>query len=246
MRFKPFFLALSAFSLLQAEEPLSERLLSPVAEIREDAAVELGKLPREVQEQFVPMLMVGLSSEDSDIHAQAATLLKKLRKSDAPTPDAPPPMSDETRGQIEKMRKKQLTEIHAVSGTDKYKDLTKTLAAEKRAQAQWSGNSEHPTSGASTAAAMLLESLNDSDPLVRSRAARRLGSLHPIPDEAIGPLTGLLGDPDKECRASAAATLGAIGPAARTALPDLRPLLSDADANVRAIAQDAVRQIQGQ
>lgn len=247
-----FFLALLAIPLGAAppEDPLSERLLSPVAVIREDAVTEFEQLPPRVQEQFVPTLMVALTNEDPEVAATASALLKKLGKTGRnPAPVVSPTQLAETSAARQRQQQESRRQVQQLKN-DKYNDMRAALAEEKRQQSAVSLPDAPKADAAPQAGSRdqqvrqaLVDGLRDPVPFVRSRSARRLAGLQPPPVEAVPDLIALLGDKDVEVRGSAAAALGAMGPAAKEALLSLRSLEQDPDPNVRAIARGAIEQI---
>jgi hypothetical protein len=235
----------SIVPLYAADAPLSDRLLSSVGEVREDAVTEFNQLPHETQERFVPTFMVGLSSDDPDVHDLSASLLKKLDAMPQASTEDVPAAPEETPVQRKTREQQSLEEIRQVK-TDRYKKMQDELEAAKKEEAQ-SPSAEDAQGDKKTDPIRdaLLDGLTDPTPFVRSRSARRLAGLQPPMVEAIPALTKMLGDSDVECRGSAAGALGAFGPAASDAIPQLEKLDGDSDPNVRAIAMEALRQIRG-
>jgi|GEM_PF-6198822 len=228
---------------LQAGEPLSDRLLSTVGEVREEAVKEFNQLPRETQDQFVPTLMVGLSSDDPEVHEQSAALLKKLGA--APKGQTDVPVMPRETSTARKTRDQQSLEEIRQMKTDRYKNLKTELEHEK-AQAGISAENAGPEKNQRDLIRDgLLDGLTDPTSFVRSRSARRIANMQPPMVEAIPALIKMLNDTDAECRGSAAGALGSIGPAAHDAIDPLAKLTGDADPNVRGIAHAALQQIRG-
>ena len=91
------------------------------------------------------------------------------------------------------------------------------------------------------AAQLLLTTLSDTDPNVRSEAASALGKMAYLP--ALPYLLTALGDADGEVRRTAAVSLGKLGD--RTAIPPLQALLTDELEPVRVLAKLAISKIEG-
>jgi len=236
---------LCVYPLYAADQPLSDRLLSSVGEIREDAVVEFNQLPHETQERFIPTLMVGLSSDDSEVHDQSAVLLKKLDAMPRAETDEAPAAVVETPVQQKTREQQSLEEIQQLK-TDRYQNLKTELEKEKQADARNPSELDKPDDKKTDPIRdALFDGLTDPAPFVRSRSARRLAGLQPPMVEAIPALTKMLGDSDAECRGSAAGALGSFGPVASEAIPALEKMDGDPDLNVRAIALDALHQIRG-
>ncbi len=87
---------------------------------------------------------------------------------------------------------------------------------------------------------ILIDTLSDKDPNVRSEAAAALGKLTYPP--AVPPLIMALRDPDDEVRRTAAASLGKLGD--RSAIPPLQVALNDESAAVRVLAKLAIAKIE--
>jgi HEAT repeat protein len=221
---------------------LVQRLVSPDADVRANAEVEFHKLPPEAQQRFAPDLMVSLSDDNPEVRAQAKRLLQELG---AANPDLKINAVREVPKQAAPARSDRLDTLKSIhkDTQDSFPDMQAEMKKEKFDAPEYSEVFKSEHEGFNTHAA-LLESLKDPDPWVRSRAARRLALVHPIPVEAIPTLIDLLKDQDTEVRASAAGALGSIGPAARQAIPALLHTLGDSDQGVRQIAGDALKQIQ--
>jgi bilin biosynthesis protein len=87
---------------------------------------------------------------------------------------------------------------------------------------------------------ILIDTLSDKDPNVRSEAAAALGKLTYPP--AVPPLIMALHDPDDEVRRTAAASLGKLGD--RSAIPPLQVALNDQSEPVRVLAKLAIAKIE--
>jgi HEAT repeat protein len=239
---RSFFYLVLIGTLAQAAEPLNQRLVSPLPAVRDAAVVEFNQLSRDVQERFIPTLMVGMSSEDSGVHDQSAALLKKLGAAQKTPRDAPVARTVEPADVRETRDAERRDEISRLK-TDRYKDLKKELDDEKRAQSPLVDHDAAPKTDLIRDA--LMDGLTDPIAFVRSRSARRVASIQPPMVEAVPVLIDLLKDPDPECRSSAAGALGAMGPVASDAIPALSHLMSDHDPNVRALAAEAMREVGG-
>lgn len=226
-----------------AADSLAQRLVSPDADTRAAATQEFHKLPPEAQQRFAPDLMVALSDDNPDVREQAKELLQELGASnpdvkvssglDLPTLPPAPPHSD---------RQDALNAVRKDT-QESFPDMKAEMEKEKAGGPPDADILKNENAGLSANSA-LLESLQDPDPWVRSRAARRLSLIHPAPVEAIPALIDLLKDKDTEVRASAAGALGSMGPVAHQAIPALLHTLGDADEGVREIAGEALKQIQ--
>jgi HEAT repeat protein len=91
-----------------------------------------------------------------------------------------------------------------------------------------------------------LEAQSDSQPEVRSRAARALSNVGPAVPEVVPALIRALEDPDAGVRSQAALALLKFGPAAREAIPALEEAQSDSDESVRDLAGKALKKIEGE
>jgi len=76
---------------------------------------------------------------------------------------------------------------------------------------------------------VLIQSLSDPDPGVRTQAARALARMTDKAKPALPALTAALNDPDEDVRIAATRALGQLGPAAAPALPELIKLLHEPD-----------------
>ena len=94
--------------------------------------------------------------------------------------------------------------------------------------------------GDARAAQILIATLSDVDPNVRSEAASAIGKMTYLP--ALPQLIIALGDPDPEVRRTAAVSLGKLGD--RSAIPHLEILLTDSIEPVKILAQLAITRIQ--
>jgi bilin biosynthesis protein len=94
--------------------------------------------------------------------------------------------------------------------------------------------------GDARAAQLLLETLSDPDPNVRSEAASAIGKMAYLP--ALPDLITALGDPDGEVRRTAAVSLGKLGD--RSAIPHLQVLLNDELEPVRVLAKLSIAKIE--
>ncbi len=88
--------------------------------------------------------------------------------------------------------------------------------------------------------ARLVRELGHSDPLVRERAATSLGSIRPVPDEAVRALIGSLADSDPYVAGAASASLAAFG---RPAVQALSDALRSESAGVRWGAASALAKL---
>lgn len=68
---------------------------------------------------------------------------------------------------------------------------------------------------------VLISALRDSDPIVRSNAAKGIARLGEAAQAAVPALINALSDSDRTVRLSAARALGQIGPGAASAIPQL-------------------------
>lgn len=87
---------------------------------------------------------------------------------------------------------------------------------------------------------LLIATLSDVDPNVRSEAASAIGKMAYLP--ALPNLITALGDPDGEVRRTAAVSLGKLGD--RSAIPALEVLLTDDLEPVRVLAKLAITKIE--
>ena len=94
--------------------------------------------------------------------------------------------------------------------------------------------------GDARAAQLLLETLGDKDPNVRSEAASAIGKMAYLP--ALPYLITALGDIDGEVRRTAAVSLGKLGD--RSAIPHLQAALNDELEPVRVLAKLAIAKIE--
>jgi HEAT repeat protein len=78
---------------------------------------------------------------------------------------------------------------------------------------------------------LLVDSLDDADPGVRTVAATYLGIIHEG-EAAVPPLVEALKDPEPTVRRAAAAALGSFGADAEIAIPALKRAAGDADPDV--------------
>ena len=90
------------------------------------------------------------------------------------------------------------------------------------------------------AAQLLLTTLSDTDPNVRSEAASAIGKMAYLP--ALPHLITALNDSDSEVRRTAAVALGKLGD--RSAIPPLQALLTDNIEPVRVLAKLAIAKIE--
>jgi bilin biosynthesis protein len=93
--------------------------------------------------------------------------------------------------------------------------------------------------GDERAAQLLITTLSDVDPNVRSEAASAIGKMAYLP--ALSHLIIALGDPDSEVRRTAAVSLGKLGD--RSAIPHLEALLDDEVTAVQVLAKLAIAKI---
>jgi HEAT repeat protein len=101
-----------------------------------------------------------------------------------------------------------------------------------------------PDAAAATAA--LVATLADPDKFVRWAAARTLGRMGSVEEEAVVPaLAHLLTDPDLDVRLAVIAAFERLGPAAKAAAPDLRRTVGSTDAELRVAAMRALAGIGG-
>jgi len=99
---------------------------------------------------------------------------------------------------------------------------------------------------ADPAIAELVGALGDQDKFVRWAAARTLGRIGPMEEEAVVPaLARLLTDADLDVRLAAAAALERLASAAKAAAPDLRRTVGSTDAELRFAAIRALAAIGG-
>ena len=94
--------------------------------------------------------------------------------------------------------------------------------------------------GDERAVQLLIATLSDVDPNVRSEAASAIGTMAYLP--ALPNLITALGDPDGEVRRTAAVSLGKLGD--RSAIPALEVLLTDDLEPVRVLAKLAITKIE--
>jgi bilin biosynthesis protein len=94
--------------------------------------------------------------------------------------------------------------------------------------------------GDERAARLLIETLGDIDPNVRSEAASAIGKMAYLP--ALPNLIVALRDPDGEVRRTAAVSLGKLGD--RSAIPPLQAALTDELEPVRILAKLAISKIE--
>ena len=80
-----------------------------------------------------------------------------------------------------------------------------------------------------TSVPVLIQVLDDIDPIIRDCAAGTLGHIGEPASAAVPALTAALNDPDKDVRRSAASALGKMGPAAAVASPALVQTLGDSN-----------------
>lgn len=90
------------------------------------------------------------------------------------------------------------------------------------------------------AGAALATAVEDSNPLVRMRAASALISLDHERGRAVGPFLEGLADENSLVRRSAAECLAVVGPEGRKAIPALTDALSDEDPHVRLACVEAL------
>lgn len=81
----------------------------------------------------------------------------------------------------------------------------------------------------SQALPVLISGLSDSDPAVRSNAAKGIARLGESATEAVPALIVALSDRDRAVRLSAARALGQIGPGAAPAIPTLAEAMRDVE-----------------
>lgn len=222
--------------------PLSERLVSPDAATRAQAAQEFKTLSPETQQRFVQDLMVAMSSEDPGIRQQATDLLKTIESHGTNAlPDAKALRNDRSAEQA-KERQEDLERLKKEKAAN-FTDLKTEMEADRKA-------ADNPEIEAmkkqskSDAAGLLINGLKDPDAWVRARSARRLSLMAHPPVAAIDTLSDLLSDKDAEVRAGAAEALAAYGPTARSAIPSLMKRLADPDPGVRNIVADTLKQVQ--
>jgi len=228
-----------------AEDDLATRLVSPLAEVREHAVTEYRTLPLAIRERFVQSLMVAMSDDNPQVRGQAAKLIKELGVASRPKTETPtkPRASDAEAVQArEQERAKTLQSIQAPK-TDRYQNLKAELQNEKETQPEWMAVKGQASQD--NLKSTLLAGLGDTDPFMRSRSARRLQILNPMPSEALPLLEPMLSDPDPDCRAAAAIALSAYGPEAHAYVSKIGTLTHDSDEKVRIAARESLRQIQG-
>lgn len=232
-----------ALSKAQAAESLAQRLVSRDPAIRLEAKEEFSKLPPDIKERFVPSLMVAITDEDEGVRLDSARLLRQLGVSadrsarDVRKEPVAPKKAESSRVMAYK-------EIQAAKKEDFQEIDRMTIDEEKGSSSALSENdATRPTRSRGFNDALLV-GLSDPDPMVRAHAARRLGTMHPIPPDALPALTDLLNDTDAEVRASAIGTIASFGPAGRSAVPALLRLTGDPDPGVRQLASDALQQVQ--
>lgn len=250
-----------AFGKVHATK-LADKLLRGNASARQEAIQEFNKMPADAQYQLVPDFMVAMTDEDPEVRKIAARILKAMgvkaeaqvpdaKKAVTPRPDQKP--KEDPWADLKKVRDEQPSGRQDVARMRQdervsYADLRQELEKEKKSQvfldpAAFKPEAQGP--GASSGdGGLLLDSLKDSDPWVRAKAARRLGMIHPAPLEAIPLLIKMLNDKEAESRGAAAAALGSFGPLAQGAIPAIKKILADPDPSVRTIAADALKQIQ--
>jgi HEAT repeat protein len=93
---------------------------------------------------------------------------------------------------------------------------------------------------------LLIDSLDDADPGVRTVAATYLGIIHEGATDAVPPLVEALKDPEPAVRRAAATALGSFGADAAPALPALRKAAGDSDPDVAREAGVALVKLQPQ
>jgi hypothetical protein len=234
------FLALLSFgaaSFTRAADPLSKRLVSTDPAIRERAIKQFNRLSKSSKEEYVPDLMMAVSSDDAGLSQDAQALLSKLGVTDRPDTATMQKTAKEEEAHPfgAAVRQNSVEELNATKEKE-FGESRQQLENEKKAQ--YGSNATMQTS--------VIEALKDSDPMIRSHAARQLSTLRPTPVEAIPQLIELLKANDTESRGAAAAALGAMGPEARDAIPALTQQLGDGSTSVRQIVADALQQIRGQ
>ncbi len=237
--------ALLSCVFLAAKDPsLADRLLAGDSATRLDAVHEFNRLPRDAKYKMVPDFMVALSDENPDIRQRAGKILQAMGVSmDPKSPDAKRSLSSEKTESRTAERKKALKEVEHAKG-EAFPDLKKELEAEKQNSGFLDASLLKSDQEITRTPSIILDSLKDPDPWVRSQSARRLSTIRPAPVEAIPTLIGMLSDKETESRRAAVAALGSFGHLAREAILPLNAALSDPDPDVRTLAADALKQIQ--
>ncbi|MBX3411626.1 MAG: HEAT repeat domain-containing protein [Pirellulales bacterium] len=87
----------------------------------------------------------------------------------------------------------------------------------------------------SQALPVLIAALHDSDPVVRTNAAKGIARLGETAQQAVPALTAALADDVYTVRLTAARALGQIGPGAAPAIPELSAALRDTESRSRAM-----------
>lgn len=240
---------------------LADQLLSNDKATRLKAVDVFNSMPSDAKFKLVPDFMVALSSEDPKVRARAEKILKVLgvtpnqqaadpkallQREREKLPDAPAVETVAVApAQATGFDRTAAAEQMRLAKQEEFADLKAILAEEKGSSGYLDALGVREDDGIrSGMKSPILEALQDTDPFMRQRAARRLGEVRPPPLEAIPLLIPMLSDPDKDVRSAAAGALGGFGPDAREAVPALIRLLADGDPGVRQIAADAIRQIQ--
>jgi len=248
LAFSLILLSLVSASAFEPPPKLAEQLLSNDSDVRLKAVDVFNKMPSDAKYKLVPDFMVALSSEDPAVRARATKILNILGVKPAEQATEAQKSLEKEKQELSASQKdgdrtKAFEEIQS-GKSDGYDEMRKSLISEKEIVGFNDPTELRGQSGSAAAAYPLMEALKDPDPVMRTRAARRLGELRPAPVDAIPLLADMLTDKDRDLRLAAAGALGGFGPDARSAVPALMRALNDEDAGVRQIAGDALKQIQ--
>ncbi len=249
-------------------EPAMEVLVramrkDPDREVRRNAAFALG----ETGQVAIPVLVKGLNDSDSGVRRNVAAALVRIGPPAVPTlikllHDRKPVIRQNAAGILGRIGPRAREAIPA---------LEQALSDEDKAFC-WTVKSALRMIKKVTVED-LIDSLNDKDVIIRSRAAMALGekkdqaisavpaliscmndekaevrknasmALAKIGINALPLLRQALSSPDYRIRKNSAFALGGMGPKAKAAVPDLKKLLHDTNSKVRWCADNAIKKI---